>query len=154
MMPHFSSLHCTYKTNWVVPTEGDWCLLCPLFCYWQSLQSVYKAATIVIDKTQVTQNPLCHLLIACDQEDNYFKEHSRKYEKVQMYPVVPGIGGRGGGVLGAGGGVKWNVVKANPVNIMYFFEEPWWIGISYDVVITWSLNLPGTINNAKQCITH
>ena len=26
-----------------------------------------------IDKTQVTQNPLCHQLIASDQEDNYFK---------------------------------------------------------------------------------
>ena len=65
-----------------------------------------------IDKTQVTQNPLCHQLIASDQEDNYFKQHSRKYEKVQMYLVVPGIGGlRGGG--------KWNVVKANPVNNYY-----------------------------------
>lgn len=62
LMLHFSSLYCTYKTNLVVPTEGDWCLLCPLFCYWQSLQSVYKAATW-IDKTQVTQNPLSHQLI-------------------------------------------------------------------------------------------
>ena len=74
------------------------------------MQSVCKAATI-IDKTQVTQNPLCHQLIASDQEDNIL---SIGFEKIWESADVSG----GPRYWGLGGKGKWNVVKANPVNIM------------------------------------